>query len=78
MIMIIFLSYRNRFIIDKYVNLEATEDNFNKISVLNETKSEYFELRILPVLYKQFQHPQSLQLNFPSDKNGLVNWICKI
>jgi protocatechuate 3,4-dioxygenase beta subunit len=40
-----FIIYRNRSIIDKYVNLEPTEDNFNKIRVaLDESKSEYFEL----------------------------------
>jgi protocatechuate 3,4-dioxygenase beta subunit len=40
-----FIIYRHRTIVDKYVNLKPTEENFNKISVaLNWTKSEYFEL----------------------------------
>ncbi len=37
--------YRHRTIVDKYVNLKPTEENFNKISeALNKTKSEYFGL----------------------------------
>jgi protocatechuate 3,4-dioxygenase beta subunit len=37
--------YRHRTIVDKYVNLQPTEENFNKISAaLNKTKSAYFEL----------------------------------
>lgn len=40
-----FIIYRHRTIVDKYVNLKPTEENFNKISkALNRTKSEYFEL----------------------------------
>lgn len=40
-----FVIYRHRTIVDKYVNLKPTEENFNKISeALNRTKSEYFEL----------------------------------
>jgi protocatechuate 3,4-dioxygenase beta subunit len=37
--------YRHRTIVDKFINLKPTEENFNKISeALNKTKSEYFEL----------------------------------
>lgn len=40
-----FVIYRHRTIVDKYLNLKPTKDNFSKISeVLNKTKSEYFEL----------------------------------
>jgi protocatechuate 3,4-dioxygenase beta subunit len=40
-----FVVYRHRTIVDKYVNLKPTDENFNKISeALNRTKSEYFEL----------------------------------
>ncbi len=40
-----FVIYRHRTIVDKYVNLKPTQENFNKISeALNKTKSLYFEL----------------------------------
>jgi protocatechuate 3,4-dioxygenase beta subunit len=40
-----FVIYRHRTIVDKFINLKPTEENFNKISeALNKTKSEYFEL----------------------------------
>jgi protocatechuate 3,4-dioxygenase beta subunit len=40
-----FVIYRHRTIVDKFVNLKSTEENFNKISeALNRTKSEFFEL----------------------------------
>lgn len=40
-----FVIYRHRTIVDKYVNLKATPENFKVISeVLNKTKSDYFEL----------------------------------
>ncbi len=40
-----FVIYRHRTIVDKFVNLKPTEENFNKISeALNKTKSGYFEL----------------------------------
>lgn len=40
-----FIIYRHRTIVDKFVNLKPTKDNFDKISeALNKTKSEYFEL----------------------------------
>ena len=39
-----FVIYRHRTIVDKYVNLKPTEENFSLISeVLNRTKSAYFE-----------------------------------
>jgi protocatechuate 3,4-dioxygenase beta subunit len=39
-----FVIYRHRSIIDKYVNLEASEKNFQMISkVLDQTASEYFQ-----------------------------------
>jgi protocatechuate 3,4-dioxygenase beta subunit len=40
-----FIIYRHRTIIDKFVNLKPTKNNFDKISeALNKTKSEYFKL----------------------------------
>lgn len=40
-----FIIYRHRTIVDKYINLKPTEENFKKISeALNRTNSEYFEL----------------------------------
>jgi protocatechuate 3,4-dioxygenase beta subunit len=40
-----FVIYRHRTIVDKFINLKPTKENFNKISeALNKTKSEYFEL----------------------------------
>ena len=37
--------YRHRTIVDKYVNLKPTAENFKMISeALNKTKSDYFEL----------------------------------
>ncbi|GAB4335983.1 MAG: hypothetical protein OHK0038_14010 [Flammeovirgaceae bacterium] len=40
-----FIIYRHRTIIDKFVNIKPTKDNFSKISeALNKTKSKYFDL----------------------------------
>lgn len=40
-----FIIYRHRTIIDKFINIKPTKDNFDKISdALNKTKSEYFNL----------------------------------
>ncbi|MEM5567007.1 intradiol ring-cleavage dioxygenase [Psychroserpens sp. AS72] len=40
-----FVIYRNRAIIDKFVNLKPTKDNYNLISqTLDNTKNEYFNL----------------------------------
>lgn len=40
-----FVIYRHRTIVNKFINLKPTKDNFNKISeVLNQTKSEFFDL----------------------------------
>jgi protocatechuate 3,4-dioxygenase, beta subunit len=40
-----FIIYRHRTIIDKFINLKATDANFKTISnTLNKTKSEYFNL----------------------------------
>ena len=40
-----FIIYRHRTIVDKFINLKPTYENFSKISeVLNKTKSNYFEL----------------------------------
>jgi len=40
-----FIIYRNRAIIDKFVNLKPTKENFDLISkTLDETKNEYFNL----------------------------------
>ncbi len=40
-----FIIYRHRTIIDKYINLKPTKENFYKISeALNKTKSKFFEL----------------------------------
>ncbi len=41
-----FVIYRHRSIIDKFINLEPTADNFEKVSnTLDKTKSEYFNLQ---------------------------------
>jgi protocatechuate 3,4-dioxygenase, beta subunit len=43
-----FVIYRHRSIIDKYVNLEATEDNFKMMSkVLDQTVGDYFQFKEL-------------------------------
>lgn len=40
-----FVIYKHRVIIDKYVNLKPTQENFNLISqTLDKTRSEYFHL----------------------------------
>ncbi|MEO7283235.1 MAG: intradiol ring-cleavage dioxygenase, partial [Gelidibacter sp.] len=40
-----FVIYRNRAIIDKFVDLKPTKENFNLISqTLDKTKNEYFNL----------------------------------
>ncbi len=40
-----FIIYRNRTIIDKYINLKPTVENFNLLSkVLDDNKGQYFEL----------------------------------
>lgn len=40
-----FVIYRHRTIVDKYINLKPTAENFKTISeALNKTKSDYFEL----------------------------------
>ena len=40
-----FVIYRNRAIIDKFVNLNPTKENYNLISqTLDKTKNEYFNL----------------------------------
>lgn len=40
-----FIVYRNRTIIDKYINLKPTVENFNLLSkVLDDNKGQYFEL----------------------------------
>lgn len=40
-----FIIYRHRTIVDKYVNLKPTQENFDIISeVLDKTRSEYFQL----------------------------------
>jgi protocatechuate 3,4-dioxygenase beta subunit len=41
-----FIIYRHRTIIDKFIELNPTEENFKKISnTLDKTKSEYFNLQ---------------------------------
>ncbi len=41
-----FIVYRHRTIIDKFVDLKPTDDNFNRlILTLNKTKGDYFELQ---------------------------------
>lgn len=40
-----FIIYRHRTIVDKYVNLKPTEQNFRLISeILDKTKGNYFDL----------------------------------
>lgn len=40
-----FIVYRHRTIVDKFINIKPTSDNYNIISnVLDKTKSEYFDL----------------------------------
>jgi protocatechuate 3,4-dioxygenase beta subunit len=40
-----FIIYKNRSIIDKLMDLEPTEENFNRISqTLDKTKNDYFNL----------------------------------
>ncbi|WP_202701750.1 intradiol ring-cleavage dioxygenase [Flavobacterium sp. UGB4466] len=41
-----FIVYKHRSIVDKYINLEPTDENFKMISgSLNKTQGEYFDLR---------------------------------
>ncbi len=40
-----FIIYRHRTIVDKYVNLKPTEQNFKLIAeILDKTKGDYFDL----------------------------------